>query len=152
MRKVPNEICWNVSHDSRMLYSKRLARFAWNTKRFTHFAWNTKRFKGNIKLFIGNDSRLTWTVNRLQETILALKSHPLLVYLYVSRSVSTRIIWFCLVPVRMSVVYFLFRLNPVPSLISRYKLVVATKPPHKTCWKWKKKKINKTECVSKDLI
>lgn len=62
MRKVPNEICWNVSHDSRMLYSKRLARFAWNTKRFT----------GNIKLFTGNDSRLTRTVNRLQETILAL--------------------------------------------------------------------------------
>lgn len=117
-----------------MLYSKRLARFAWNTKLFTHFAWNTKRFKGNIKLFTGNDSRLTWTVNRLQETILALQSHPLLVYLCVSRSVSTRSIWFCLVPVRMSVVYFLFRLNPVLSLI-RCELVGTTAPKHKACWK-----------------
>lgn len=48
-------------------------------------------------------------------------------------------IWFCLVPVRISVVYLLFCLNPVPILI-RCKLVGTTKPKHKACWKWKNKK------------
>lgn len=107
-----------------------IACFTRNTKRFTRFLWNTKRFTGNIKLFTGNDSRLTRTVNRLQETILALVAPfvGVLLRFNVCKYPDYLVVFGTSPYIRFLFFWvFLFRLNPVLSLI-RCELVAPTEP------------------------